>query len=186
MKEQIQPVPLSKEAKIMIVLIMLGLLSIWIIAIYTYYTLPQEVPAHFGFSGKPTRYGDKFTFLILPPALSIGPVIFLLLTKYRFTLINKHPYLVNLPAFFTNISKVQKERRGLWVNKYFEAVLFLGVVLTFSLLVIEFGIFHGEIYGRLPVWLIPFLLTMPVWLTLPFLFYLRKLKLKLNEEIKHV
>jgi len=186
MEEQIQPTPLSIKGKIMVILIMLGLLGMWIIAVYAYLTLPQEVPAHFGFSGEPTRYGDKSAFLGLPAAFSIGPVIFLLLTKYRFTLINKYPYLINLPVFFTYISKIQKERRGLWVNRYFEAMLCLGVVLTLSLLIMELGIFLGEIYGKLPVWIMPFTLTMPVWLILPFLFYLRKLNLKLKEEIKHV
>ena len=186
MEEQIRPIPMSVKGKIMVILIVLGLLSMWILAIYAYLTLPQEVPAHFGLSGEPTRYGDKSTFLILPAAFSIGPVIFLLLAKYRFTLINKHPYLINLPAFFTYISKIPKERRGLWVNKYFEIMLCLGVVLTLSLLVMEVGIFLGKIHGKLPSWFMPFSLTLPVWLILPFLFYLRKMNLKLKEEIKHV
>ncbi len=186
MQEQIQPVPLSMKGKILATLIMLGLLSMWMFAIYAYLTFPQEVPVHFGFSGDPTRYGDKSTFLILPAAFSIGPVIFILLTKYRFTLINKYPYLINLPAFFTYISKIQKERRGLWVNKYFEAMLCLGVALTFSLLTMEIGIFLGKIHGKLPPWFIPFSLTLPIWLTLPFLFYLRKLNSELKKEINHV
>ncbi len=185
MEEQIHPVPLSMKGKIMVVLMVLGLLSIWIFAVYAYLTLPHEIPAHFGFSGEPTRYGNKSTFLILPAAFSIGPVIFLLLAKYRFTLINRHPYLINLPAFFAHISKIPKERKGLWVNRYFEVMLSLGVVLTFSLLMVEIGIFLGEIYGKLPAWLMPFSLTMPVWLILPFLFYLRKMNLELKEEIKH-
>lgn len=186
MEEQIPPIPMSVKGRMMVVLIVLGLLGMWILAIYAYLTLPQEVPVHFGFSGEPTRHGDKSTFLILPAAFSIAPVIFLLLAKYRFTLINKHSYLINLPAFFTYISKIQKERRGFWVNKYFETVLCLGVVLTLSLLIMELGIFLGEIYSKLPVWFTPFSLTLPVWLILPFLFYLRKMNLELKEEIKHV
>lgn len=67
MEEQIHPMPLSIKGKVMVILIML-LLSMWIFAIYAYLTLPQEVPAHFGFSGEPTRYGDKSTFLGLPAA----------------------------------------------------------------------------------------------------------------------
>ncbi|RLF06442.1 MAG: hypothetical protein DRJ60_04375 [Thermoprotei archaeon] len=186
MREQIHPMPLSVKGRIMVALIASGLLSIWILAIYAYVILPQEIPAHFGFNGEPTRYGDKLEFLVLPAAFSIAPISFLLLTKYRFTLINKHPYLINLPAFFTYISKIREERRGWWVNKYFEAMLCLGFVLTLSLLIIEFGIFLGTIYGKLPAWFTPFSLTLPIWLILPFIFYLRKMSSKLKEEAEHV
>lgn len=153
--------PMSVKGVMMVILIVLGLLGMWILAIYACLTLPHEVPAHFGFSGEPNRYGDKSTFLILPAAFSIAPIIFLLLAKYRFTLINKHPYLINLPAFFIYISKIPKERRGLWVNRYFEVILCLGVVLTLSLLVMEVGIFSGEIHEKLPAWLCLFHLHCP-------------------------
>ncbi len=176
--------PLSVKGKMMVTLIVLELLGMWILAIYAYLALPQEIPAHFGFTGEPTRYGNKLEFLVLPAVFSIAPISFLLLTRYRFTLINKHPYLINLPAFFTYISKIREERRGLWVNKYFEAMLCLGFVLTISLLIIELEIFLGAFYGRLPAWFTPFSLTLPIWLILPFVFYLRKMSLKLKEEAK--
>jgi len=185
MEEEIYSISMSVKGKIMIVLIVLGLLSIWILGFYAYLISPQEIPVHFGSSGEPTNYGGKYTLLIFPAIFSISPIIFLLFVKYRFILINKHPYLINLPAFFIYIPKIPKEKRGLWVNKYFEVMLCLGVVITFSLLIIELGVFLGITYGELPAWFIPFVLTLPIWLILPFLFYLRKMSLKLEEEIKH-
>jgi uncharacterized membrane protein len=180
MNNQINSEPLSRTGKILVALTILGLVAIWIFAIYAYLTLPKEVPVHFGFKGEPTRYGSKSAFLIVPVAFSIAPVIFLLLTKFRFTLINRYPYLINLPAFFTNISKIPEKKRGFWVNKYFEAVLCLGAVLTFSLFIMELGIYLGKISSKLPVWFFPFSLSMPLWLIFPFLFYLGKLSKEMN------
>ena len=86
MNDQINPEPLNKTGKVMVALIILEVIVMWMFAIYACLTLPQEVPVHFGFKGEPTRYGDKSTFLIVPAAFSTAPVIFLLLTKFRFTL----------------------------------------------------------------------------------------------------
>ncbi len=159
------------------------LLTMWILAIYAYSTLPQEVPVHFGFGGKPTRYGGKTTFFILSALFSIAPVIFLLITKYRFTLINRHPYLVNLPAFFTNLTKIPEKRRSFWINRYFEGVLVLGLVLTLTLFIMEVGIYLGELSGKLPLWFLPFSLLLPLGLILPFLFYLAKLSKEMEKEV---
>ncbi len=184
MNDQINPEPLNKTGKVMVALVILEVIVMWMFAIYAYLTLPQEVPVHFGFKGEPTRYGDKSTFLIVPAAFSIAPVIFLLLTKFRFTLINRYPYLINLPGFFINITKVSPEKRGFWINRYFEAVLCLGVILTFSLLIIELGIYLGKIHGKLPLWFLPFSLSMPAWLIFPFFIYLSKLSKDMKEEIE--
>lgn len=99
MNDQINPEPLNKTGKVMVALIILEVIVMWMFAIYAYLTLPQEVPVHFGFKGEPTRYGDKSTFLIVPAAFSIAPIIFLFWTKFRFTLINR-----------INITKVSPEK----------------------------------------------------------------------------
>ena len=181
---KINPEPLSSKGKIAMALIILILIAMWAFAIYAYFTLPQEVPGHFGFGGEPTRYDNKSTFFIIPAAFSIAPIIFLLVAKYRFTLINEYPYLINLPAFFTNITKIPEERRGFWVNRYFEVFLNLGVVLTFSLFVMELGIYIGDTSGKLPSWFLPFSLLTPLWLIFPFLFYLAKLSKEMKEKME--
>lgn len=164
--------------------IVLGFVGIWVLGIYAYITLPQQVPTHFGFDREPTTYGEKTMFITIPSAFSIAPVIFLILTRLRFTLINKYPYLLNLPAFFIYISKVHSERRGLWVNRYFEAILVFGSLLTFYLLILELGIYLSALSGRLPLWFIPFALSMPAILIASLIFYLRKLSKKIKAEIE--
>ncbi len=188
MKERIHPTPLSTKGKTIILLIILGILAMWGFAIYAYLLMPKAVPAHFGISGEPTRYGHKSGFFILPIVSTIIPVLFLLLTKYRFTLINKYPNLGNFPTFLiTNLPKISEEKRGVWINKYFESIILgTGFAFTIFFFIAEIVIFFGEIQGKLSLWFIVFSITMPVWLILALIFYLRKFKLEMLKEIKEI
>jgi len=137
-------------------ILILGVLAMWGLAFYAHGKLPKEIPGHFGFNGEPTRYDSKTTFFILPAAFSIAPIILLVLARFRFTLFNKYPYLLNLPAFYVNISKIPKERQTFWINRYFEVIIFLEAVLTLSFLILEYGIYHGSLAGKLPTWFLFF------------------------------
>lgn len=181
--EPIEPKPLTRRGVVLAWLIVFELVAIWVLAIYSYLTLPQVVPVHFGLSGEPTRYGGKIELLFLAVPLSIAPTLFLLVTKYRFTLINKYSYLVNLPAFFTYITKIPRERRGLWVNRYFESLLALGATITFLLLIIEYEVYLSALEGRVHPWFIFVPLTI-VCTIIPFVLYLRRIshEMKLEAE----
>ena len=164
----------------MIMLILLGLLSIWIFTSYAYIILPNIIPTHFEMNGKPNEYGNKSSLFILALALSIGPIIFLLVTKYRFTLINKYPYLLNLPAFFVYLTKLKNKKRSIWFNKYFEILLCFGAALTFSLLLMDVGIIIGEINERVSIWFMLSSITLVLLPIIPFLLYLRKLSIEVG------
>src|SRR3990172_333581 len=144
-----KPTPLSARGRILIFILLVFLAAIWGVSLYAYYTLPERVPTHFGFSGRPDSFGSKSTFLYLPAAFSLAPLIFLLVIRYRFTLINKYPYLANLPAFFA-IIELPSEKRAYWLNRYFELVLMLGVALVVFLLFMLLGIFKGTVDGEMP------------------------------------
>ena len=154
---------------------------IWVIGLSAYFSLPERVPTHFGFSGKPESFGTKDIFLFLPFAFSLAPVIFLLVIRYRFTLINKYPYLTNLPAFFA-IFELPSEKRAYWLNRYFELVLMLGVALVIFLLVMLLGIYKGTLDGEIPSWFSGLTLVLPFGLIIPFIFALRSLSMKMAEE----
>ena len=172
--------PLGRRAKILLTLIFVELLLIWGLGIYAYQTLPKTVPTHFGFSGEPDAYGSKETFLILPTAFSIAPVIFITVTLLRFRLVNKHPYLINLPAFYAKITQLPQDKRGEWINRYFEAVLMLGALLTLFLLTLELGIYQASISEKLPTWFLPTTISTPILLITTFLLYLRKIAKELE------
>ncbi len=183
MELQVEPRPFGRMGKLLTAILILGVVAMWGLAIYAYGNLPDEIPGHFGFNGEPTRYDSKATFFILPAAFSIAPIILLLLTMFRFTLFNKYPYLLNLPAFYVNISKIPKEKQAFWINRYFEVLILLGVVLTISFLILEYGIYHGSMAGKLPTWFLFFSLSMPVWLIVPMLIYFRKMSNDMKKDM---
>lgn len=76
MKNPFIPRPLTMKGKILLWAILLECIAIWGIGFYAYSTLPAEVFTHFDASSKPTSYGDKSMFLILPIVFSIAPIIF--------------------------------------------------------------------------------------------------------------
>jgi len=176
------PTPLSTRGRVMMGLVILGLIAIWLLGLYAYLTLPERVPVHFDSSGKVTSYGTKGIYLVLPLVLSPAPLIFLLITKFRFTLVNKYPYLLSLPAFFTWIDRIPPERRGVWVNRYFKALLGLGTLLTGFLLLIEWAIYWGALEGRLPSWFTLASFLAPLAFIAPFIYYLFRLSRELKTE----
>jgi uncharacterized membrane protein YhdT len=180
-RKPIRPTSLSKHGRILIGILLFFFALIWAVGLYAYFTLPERVPTHFGFSGKPDSFGTKSIFLLLPLAFSIAPLIFLVVIKYRFTLINRYPYLINLPAFFA-IFELPSERRGYWLNRYFELVLVLGVALVVFLLVILLGTYKGTLDGGMPSWFSIVMLFLPFLLIVPFIVALRSLALKMAEE----
>ncbi|AGK60695.1 hypothetical protein Asulf_00677 [Archaeoglobus sulfaticallidus PM70-1] len=169
------PEPLSFKGRIMALSLLMLLITMWVLGIHAYLTLPDMVPTHFDAQGRPTSYGKKEVYLILPLAFSPLPAIFLVITRYRFTLINKYPYLINLPAFFANIHRIPSEQRGLWVNRYFDALLALGVTLSAYMLLLEWGIYEGALHGSLPSWFNLTAVITPFAVILIFLYYMRKL-----------
>ncbi len=182
MTEYLVPLPLSHRGQRWAFVLLLGVAGMWLLGLYAYQTLPEQVPVHFGWKGTPTRYGDKTAFAFLPFAFSIAPIVFFLITRYRFTLINRYPYLINLPAFYTSLWRLPPERRSLWVNRYFEGILGLGAFLSLYLLGLEYGIYMGTKTGHLPLWFTPVALVAPLFLLIPWVFYLVKLSREMAQE----
>jgi hypothetical protein len=176
--------PLHTRGKVYVGLSLLGIAALWLLALAYILELPEIAPLHFGFSGEPTRFGPKWVLWLLPAAFSIAPVIILLITRYRFRLINDHPYLVNLPAFFVvNLPKLPPARRSWWVNRYFEVNLALGAVITWILVLMEWSILAGTAAGELAGWFIWFSVFALVIPIVGFIFYLRRLGQQMAAEV---
>lgn len=168
----IKPEPFSKEGKKWILMSLLIVILMWAVSLYAYFTLPDIIPTHFGMKGNPDAYGNKTIFLILPVLFSLAPAIILIMVKFRFVLINKYPYLINLPGFFTYIEKISEERRSYWFNRYFELVLKFNFALTFYLLMLLVIIYYSTIKESLEsaaliyIFLFPFLALVPFFIAL--------------------
>ena len=152
-KDPLTPIePLYGISRSLPFLNLFGILFLWFLGIYAYVSLEGLIPYNFDLSGQPTEYGSSEIFLIVTPFMTLAQTIILIVSKYRFTLLNKYPYLINLPAFYTYIMEIPFQKRGYWVNRYFEVVLALGVVLSLLMSLIFFGIYIGAIEEILPSW----------------------------------
>ena len=78
------------------------ILLLWIKVIRAYSALPEIVPKHYGFSGKPDAYGSKINIFLLP---SVGTVLFILLYVLAY-----FPHAFNYPLKLTekNVVTVYK------------------------------------------------------------------------------
>ena len=177
----VDPVPLGPKGRVWLSLTLLCLIFLWAVALYAYRTLPEQVPTHFGWAGKPTAWGSKTVILFIALVFSLAPVSILLVVHYRFVLINRYPYLINLPAFFMVLSRIPPEERGRWVNRYFEILLGLDFFLSLYLLVLEGGIYLGQRSGKLPEWFAPGALILPFLILVPWLYSLFRISRELQE-----
>jgi len=176
-----KPVQLSGRARLFVMFMLALIVLIWMAGLTAYSTLPETIPTHFGLSGKADAVGSKSLFLFLPIVFSLAPAVILLVIRFRFTLINKYPYLLSLPAFFM-IFELPPERRGYWLNRYFELVLLLGTGLVLFLLLLLLGIYKGTLDGEMPSWFLAATLVAPLVLVLPFVLGLRSIALRIAEE----
>jgi hypothetical protein len=80
------------------------------------------------------------------------------------------------------IFELPPERRGYWLNRYFELVLLLGTGLVLFLLLLLLGIYKGTLDGEMPSWFLVATLVAPLVLVLPFVLGLRSIALRIAEE----
>ncbi len=167
------PEPLDRAAKLAALLTLIAMAAMVTAAVHFYFILPERIPTHFNWKGEPDTYGGKAMVLLLPLAFLPAPIVFLLIAKFRFKLINDYPYLINLPAFL--LKDLPPERVAYWVNRYFSALLTFGCAISYYLLFIEVCIFIGCYTGRLPAWFNVLVVATPFPLVLAFLLHLRRL-----------
>lgn len=178
----IKPEPFSKEGKKWILMSLLIVILMWAVSLYAFFTLPDIIPTHFGMEGNPDAYGNKTIFLILPVLFSFAPAIILIMVKFRFVLINKYPYLINLPGFFTYIEEISEERRSYWFNRYFELVLKFNFALTFYLLMLLVIIYYSTIKESLESAALIFIFLFPFLALVPFFIALSKVSNEMKAE----
>lgn len=92
-------------------------LLLWIFTLRIYKKLPEKIPTHFDFQGKPDHFGSK-KYAFFMPAIGLG--IFILLT-----FLNQYPESANYPV---EITKANYE------IQYFIMILFVKWLLFLVLL----------------------------------------------------
>ncbi len=163
-------------------LALVGVGLLWILWVQAHRSLPGQIPSHFTFRGEADDYGGKGHLLFITLCFTLVSLVLLGLARFRFVLVNRWPEMLNLPAFFLYAPLLPPERRAYWLNRYFEALLFLNVELTAYFLLIQWGLVQGAHTGRLPPWFTPLVLGLPPFFLLPFLYQWIRLSHQLRRE----
>lgn len=184
MKLQIQSKPLSGRGRILCLLNILMIILMFAAGLYFYWILPQEVPTHFDISGNPDAYGNKLELLLLPFAFSLVPLVVLLFVRFRFTLINRFPYLINLPAFMMRVNQLPPEEQPLWINRFFEYLLGFDLFIGIYLLILEIVILYSIRSGSIPPWFMAFVIVFPLIGLGLFFYSLHRLNMALDRRLE--
>lgn len=119
-------IELEKQDIIIIWLTWIGLLAIWIIAVYGFVHLPETIPVHFNVKGEPDGFGGKWSLFFLPgltTALLIG-----------LTLLNRYPEIFNYPVKITAENAERQYRLAVrlirWVNLSLSLIFLMITCMT--------------------------------------------------------
>ena len=119
--------------------------------------MPAVVPTHWGAGGEPNAYGSScVTVAILSGVMPIANIIILVTYFFRWTLVRKYPYLINLPAIAMvlgseRIDEGVKERL---IERIFQVSLVIGLAVGAYLLLLELGILYSMITASPTPWVI--------------------------------
>lgn len=110
-----------------------------IITIYGWYSLPDIIPTHFGFSGQPDAWGNKSLFnIFFAPAIQIVLMVLFVFLYFK-------PQYTNIPTtmFVMTLPEKQRERSfellrnvtvvtGLWINTLFTFISIMVIEGSYS------------------------------------------------------
>jgi len=175
--------PFRFIGKLLLSLNLIGIGLMWSIGIYAFITLEGLVPTSFNIEGEPREYTSSNIFLIILPIMSLAPIIVVLITLNRYSLLNKYPYLINLPAFYSNIFKISVEKRSYWINRYFEIILAVSAVLSLFMGLLLWGIYLGSVESKIPDWFLPSTISLIPLIIVPLIYSFYKLSKQMQKAI---
>jgi len=148
--------PFEGSGKVLQILLGLEIVLVLIINLYAYFTLPSVIPLHYEFNGQILASGPNYIFLLFAGVFNIPQVVFLLLSGMRYSLVDSQFSAINFPSFQSHLPKINYERRGYWVNKYFSPILALGTVVGLIMIILTLGIYESTLSSQFlpPVYVI--------------------------------
>lgn len=132
----------------------MSLVLTWLLTLWHYPSLPEEIPIHFGLSGQPDRWGDKGMIFFLPFLGSFLTFIILF--------ISQHPNSFNYPV---KITAENKARQGALAQRMIHYVLLVINLLFLGLVSDSIHVAMGQQNGLKTFWLyvaIGLLLLIPI------------------------
>jgi DNA-binding transcriptional ArsR family regulator len=141
----VAPIPFEKIARSLQVMLAIELVTVAVINLCFYLISPAAVSLHYNFNGQALSSIPKEIFLVLAALLNIPQVVFLTLSTSRYRLINRYPFAVSLPGFHSNLSQMDYERRGYWINRLFSEILITGLVVGAMMIFLSVSVYESAL-----------------------------------------
>jgi uncharacterized membrane protein len=110
-------IPLTIFDLIMEIAGVVALIALWIIIIVPYSKLPDTIPTHFNSAGEANDFGSKNFIFILPVIATV--------TYIGFTILNRFPWLFNLPVEVTEHNAFMQYRNATRMVRSLKLILVL-------------------------------------------------------------
>lgn len=105
---------LTSSDKLLNVISKVLLIFLWIAAIFFYFNLPDIIPTHFNFRGKPDRFGNKLTIFILA---ILGTIFY-----FGLSALIRRPHFFNYPVKITKENAAQQYGNATTTIRYLKSV----------------------------------------------------------------
>jgi len=151
-----QHTPLTRRGRILFYLNLLLIAALILAPLPYYWILPDRVPSHWNAEGEITSYSSKVEMiLLLSTLMPLANIVLALITRFRWTILNKYPYLISIPGIAVVLYKtgMDPETRSRVMNRVFEATLAAGLLVGLFMLGIEVLVLES-MRGGLASWLV--------------------------------
>ncbi len=135
------------------------IMLLWVVTLFAYFNLPNNIPTHFNILGKPDNYGGKATIIVLP---IVATLVFSLLT-----FLNKYPHVFNYATTITDENAELQYTYGTRMLRFLK----IAVAINFTLINVFTYLTAIEKANGLGVWFLPFMIGMIV---IPIAFFISK------------
>ena len=159
-----------------------------ILGIYFSLSVSGAIPTHYNFWGQPTAYGKpSFLYWMMIPIIHLSIITLLtLIYHYRWMIINKYPYLINIPAFMMLDGRLDEYKKRYYVDRIYAILALIGVYIGVLMVFIEYAIgvpsfieYHGALFT---IGIIIFSIAP----ALGILLYYRRIYLEYREDLKTI
>jgi len=121
---------------------------LWLITIYSFARMPDQVPSHFNFSGKVDSYSGKWNLIVLP---IIASVIYIAISQ-----LGKYPHIFNYPVQITE----QNAPRQYAIATRMLRLLKVMILVIFSLIIWFVYLTSTGAKDGLGLWFLPLMLAL--------------------------
>ncbi len=157
----------------------------FLLGIYFYVSIKGVIPTHFNFSGEPTTYGKPtLLYWMLIPLVHISIIILLnIVYYYRWTLISKYPYLINIPAFMMMDGRIDESKKQYYIDRVYSILSFVGVYIGILMILIEFGIGYSSLIKYYSIFFTLGMIILTILLVLGIILYYKNIYRDYREEL---